>query len=131
MIRLDIASLVGAAAISTAFLFGGMAGHIATAAAEPNNSGGEWDLGAYDACMAGAPNDATLKQLRSYVLACCVKSGGVWDETNWRCSAPPARGDNSSQKPRRAVIPPGSLEPLGAGANPSRQPARQVDTGRR
>jgi hypothetical protein len=85
--RLNITTLVGAGAITAAFLFGGGAlGHIATASALPNNGGGtnEWDIEAYDACVAEAK--AHSGDISGALAACCWGTGGVY--AGGKCGAP-------------------------------------------
>jgi hypothetical protein len=48
--------------------------------AQPN-TGGEWDIGAYDNCVS-AVNDAfnrgLIEDYNSALMECCIKSGGDW-----------------------------------------------------
>jgi hypothetical protein len=88
-------------------------GHTAVPIAEPNN-GGEWDIEAYDNCMA--------KTIRS-PISCCLDSGGwlgpVAPDGSETCVAPPAAPAGSTQQlnpnlpqPTRETLPPGPGQPL-------------------
>ncbi len=55
----------------------------------------EWDIGAFDQCMAGldpAVKDGTLSQgeILQWQIKCCRTSGGNWDSIGAKCTAPPA-----------------------------------------
>jgi hypothetical protein len=66
----------------------------------------EWDIGIYDACM-----DEVNRHYYpgSYLhlegeIRCCANSGGVWNEAEGKCGAPPAEGVERPLPPR--VAPP-------------------------
>ncbi len=76
---------------------GTTAGNPTTAFAVPNS--GDWDVGAYDRCIA-AVDDAWARGLIEDITGahreCCEKSGGVWsplgpEPGNAKCVAPPAK----------------------------------------
>ena len=87
--RLAPAALLAAAALGgTAF------GDLAVADAAPNTGGGEWDIAAYDECIARGTNERL----------CCSQSGGVWSdgrygEGPYKCQSPPANAPGSTVPP--------------------------------
>jgi hypothetical protein len=46
----------------------------------------EWDIEAYDNCVAGISTIVTPAQYNAAERDCCIKSGGVHDM--WKCGAP-------------------------------------------
>lgn len=53
----------------------------------------EWDIGAYDRCVANIPTDVLdAGHYTDAVHECCLKTGGIWDGTKSEnsCGAPPA-----------------------------------------
>jgi hypothetical protein len=103
---LRLRPLLPAALLAAALLFGGSAFvNPAAACAAPQ----EWDLGAYDKCVDQAVTDyvngkLTDRDLVAARAACCTKSGGVWSEVTYKCSAPAAQPAEGA-----AVVPPGRI----------------------
>jgi hypothetical protein len=123
--KLNITTLVGASAVAAAFLLGGIAGHAATASAQPNNGGGtaqEWDIQYFDDCIGGTYGWHTYKE-------CCAMSGGVWNGSE--CGAPPATSTGAGTNPTGPVkrpplgTGPGSVGPVGP-TGPQRAPVAPV-----
>jgi hypothetical protein len=50
----------------------------------------EWDIGAYDKCVAGIPTILGPTEYHQSVYECCTKTGGIFDFDNMECVAPPA-----------------------------------------
>ena len=79
----------------------------AVSTAEPK----EWDIEAYDQCMASFKGKRSEQPGLWYqhLEKCCKESGGVWVAT--KCVAPPAE-QPAEWTPEPEQIPPGVLEPL-------------------
>lgn len=104
-----------AALVAAAIAIGNTAlGSAATANADPNN-GGEFDVGAYDACMEKTLRDPDI---------CCLDAGGVIakdpndrdSQGNTKCYAPTENGSPGTPHPKPSVGSTAML-PLG-GVNP-------------
>jgi hypothetical protein len=94
MKRLNIATLVGAAAIA-AIAFG----PIAVASAE-------WDIGVYDSCSARTLGETGAEQ------TCCGESGGVMSLKLGECTAPPEDESDPNDDGHEAPIgPTGPVKP--------------------
>jgi hypothetical protein len=65
----------------------------------------EWDIGAYDACIA--------TNGEGYAAACCGFSGGEFNRSTWRCQAPPGLVESAPPPPPRRVI----VTPVAPGSN--------------
>jgi hypothetical protein len=63
----------------------------AIASALPDTPG-EWDLGAYEGCLASGEGQLPDKPnaAEDHDHHCCINSGGVWDASAKKCVAPPA-----------------------------------------
>jgi hypothetical protein len=99
---LHLRRIVPAALLAATAALGGSAiVDPATACAAP----AEWDIGAYDRCVAKA-NDAwaegLIKDLGGALRECCEKTGGVYILSNQKCQAPPA---NSADAPQQPILP--------------------------
>jgi hypothetical protein len=73
----------------------------------------EWDIGAYDRCVARIPNDVLLSgNYTDAVHECCLKTGGIWDGTKSEnsCVAPPA--ERSGRNPLPSDAPTHVIQPL-------------------
>jgi hypothetical protein len=86
----------------------------------------EWDIGAYDRCVARIPDDVLLSgNYTDAVHECCLKTGGIWDGTKSEnsCGAPPAEqsGRNPIDAPTHVMQPspipgpPGDVGPAPGG----------------
>ena len=81
----------------------------------------DWDIGAYDACLARKGLPAGTED---YTGDCCAESGGQWSLQQVKCVAPPAVEEAlppQPQKPPRPVnpVPPGNIQapaPVSPGA---------------
>jgi hypothetical protein len=90
--------------IASAALGLGLAiGSAAVANAEP-----EWDIGAYDNCMASLPTILTPAQYAAAERDCCLKSGGVHDM--WKCEAPGA--EQNGRNPLSGDAPTHVIQPV-------------------
>jgi hypothetical protein len=72
----------------------------------------EWDIGAYDRCVARIPNEVLLSgNYTDAVHECCLKTGGIWDGTKSEnsCVAPPA--EQSGRIPLPTVVPSHVMQP--------------------
>jgi hypothetical protein len=69
-------------------------GHPAIASAEP----GEWDIGAYDDCMAGPPVEPN-ESAQTHMAYCCITSGGQPVSIETKCVAPAANAPAPNQAP--------------------------------
>jgi hypothetical protein len=102
--RSAFAILFGTAATLSASAFGDPA----TACAAPR----EWDIGAYDACVARALADyqggkSTLQDYNENVMVCCVATGGDWNyaaAAGGDCTAP--FGEEAQEAERQPAPPP-------------------------
>jgi hypothetical protein len=73
----------------------------------------EWDIGAYDRCVARIPNDVLLSgNYTDAVHECCLKTGGIWDGTKSEnsCGAPPV--GQSGRTPLPGDAPTHVMQPL-------------------
>ena len=120
--------------VATAALGGSAVGDPATACAAPQ----EWDIGAYDRCIAGVDvawgeGKIATENLNDAYRECCEKSGGIWSSLGGsagagKCVAPPANAETQPTLP--GVAPP----PVGATQNPApppppfRNPGAVIDT---
>ena len=90
--RFRLASLIAAGALAFGYPVIGL-GYPSIAGAQPNNGGGsgEWDIGAYDYCMAHpAPGTmGTAQDVLDQHRWCCESTGGVWGWGDNGCHAPP------------------------------------------
>ena len=93
--RSRLASLIAAGALAFGYPVIGL-GYPSIAGAQPNNGGGpggsgEWDIGAYDYCMAH-PEPGTVGSIEAQLdhhRWCCESTGGVWGSGDNGCHAPP------------------------------------------
>lgn len=73
----------------------------------------EWDIGAYDQCMAdgiGKGHDA--QDAKNHEALCCWASGGDWNIALGKCQAPPANQQASRPSiAQQGDIPNYTLEP--------------------
>jgi hypothetical protein len=82
---------------ATAALGGSASVDPATACAAPND---EWDVGAYDQCVASYPDPPAenITRYLDHLEYCCKKSGGVYSLTQG-CVAPPAAAQGPGVAP--------------------------------
>ena len=85
----------------------------------------EWDIEAYDKCIA--------TNGEGYAAACCGFSGGEFNREKWRCQAPPGLEQSfpPPPPPRRVVVTPvapGSKAPILPGS-PGAQGPTQAPVG--
>lgn len=81
----------------------------------------DWDIGAYDACLA---SKGKTPPAEDYSAECCEKSGGTWSLVLVRCTAPPAveqQSPSQPSQPQRPVkpVPPESIQAPPAPVNPT------------
>ena len=83
LIRTAPAVVLAAAGVALAFP--------AIASALPDTPG-EWDIGAYDQCVASGEGQLPDKPnaQEDHIHYCCINSGGVWNAAAKKCQAPPA-----------------------------------------
>lgn len=109
-IRGHMRLLVPATLIAAAATLGGSAiGEPAKACAAPR----EWDIGAYDQCIAGGFGKGyDAQEWENHKALCCLASGGDWSAARSECQAPPAE---PAQAPRAGIgeIPTHTVEPTG------------------
>ena len=107
------ATLLAAAAT----LGGNAVGDPSVACAAP----AEWDIGAYDQCLAGLIGKGLDKQeMLNQTALCCINTGGQWNAAQEKCQAPPAEpaegpgsrippGEIQTATPVPPIIPPPGL----------------------
>jgi hypothetical protein len=63
-----------------------------------------WDIGVYDACMEEVNRHYYPGSYlhREGEVRCCANSGGIWNEAEGKCGAPPAEGVERPLPPRVA-----------------------------
>jgi hypothetical protein len=86
---------------------------LALGSAAAANALPEWDIGAYDRCVARIPDDVLLSgNYTDAVHECCLKTGGIWDGTKSEnsCGAPPA--EQSGRNPLPSDAPTHVIQPL-------------------
>jgi len=88
--------LVLAMLFSAAVAVGGAGSAIANA--EP----GTWDIESFDSCaeLLNDGLDESLQEQLDDTKYCCTHTGGVWNEGQQTCQAPPAEGAQAPQAPR-------------------------------
>ncbi len=124
--RFALATLFAGAATFSASAFGDPA----VACAAPR----EWDIGAYDACVARALADyqggkSTFQDYNENVMVCCVATGGDWNyaaAAGGDCVAP--YGDQAQEAERQPVPSDGGMTlwmppPAGPAAPPASEAA--------
>jgi hypothetical protein len=82
----------------------------------------EWDIGAYDQCMAGIPTIMTPQEYELARHECCVKSGGIWDFYKGDCGAPGVESQGRNPVPSDApthVMQPSPLPVRGGDIGPA------------
>ncbi|ULE34903.1 hypothetical protein [Mycobacterium sp. IDR2000157661] len=112
----------------SATLFAGLVAMLACAAllfsgaavAEP-----VWDIEAYDDCTQALDDgiDNTINWINTANEYCCKHSGGVWNDDQKQCAAPPAEGQGAGQQlpqPPRGELPTVAVAPPGIGTPPTR-----------
>jgi hypothetical protein len=81
------------------------------------NAAPEWDIEAYDNCIAGLPTILTPAQYADGERRCCLQSGGVHDM--WKCGAPgvesQGRVPTHVMQPAPLPAPPGDIGPVTGG----------------
>ena len=88
---------------------------LAIGSASVANALPEWDIGAYDRCIANIPTDVIVGEYgEDAIHECCVKTGGVWNPNKpyGNCEAPPVESQGRNPLPNEApthVIQPLSL----------------------
>jgi hypothetical protein len=70
----------------------------------------EWDIGAYDQCMAGIPTIMTPQEYELASHECCVKSGGIWDFDKGDCGAPGV--ESQGRNPLASDAPTHVMQPM-------------------
>jgi hypothetical protein len=89
----------------------------------------EWDIGAFDQCVASARDTYTSKAEWDLLIhSCCIQSGGDWNVDTRQCQAPPAVLEVQPQPTGPVVVGPGgitteTLEPAPGVAPPTFAPA--------
>ena len=75
---------------------------------------GEWDIGAYDQCIASGegqlPDKPNAKEDHEHY--CCINSGGIWDAAAKKCVAPPATPAEAPSTKANPKAPVGVFEPV-------------------
>lgn len=99
-------------AATAAFGISAVAG-TAAAAAQPN-TGGEWDIGAYDRCVNSGENQLPDKPnaQEDHIHYCCINSGGVWNAAAKKCQAPAAEPAEAPQTRLPGRVPVQVFEPV-------------------
>ena len=87
---------------------------LAFAASPPAHA--EWDIGAYDACLARKGIPAGQED---YSGECCSESGGNWSLQQVKCTAPPPIEESLPPQPQKPQIPVNPVPPGGIQAPPA------------
>jgi hypothetical protein len=107
-IRRRFRRLLPAALLAAAASLGGSAVAGSPIAHAAPNTGGEWDIGAYDQCLAGLIGKGLDKEERlNQEALCCINSGGQWSAAREKCEAPPAEpaeGPSSRPLPQGPIL---------------------------
>jgi hypothetical protein len=105
-ISISIRKQVVPAMFSAAIAVGGVGSVIANA--EP----GVWDIESFDSCTELLDDglEESLQQKLDETKYCCVHTGGVWNEAQQTCQAPPAEGQDAT-RPIRPLLPIDGLAP--------------------
>lgn len=70
----------------------------------------EWDIEAYDNCMAQPHGPATGNVWEEqYAYNCCIDSGGQWSEAGHKCVAPPVSEQGPGITTSSRPLPPGAV----------------------
>jgi hypothetical protein len=94
-VRLLVPAVVIAGAIGLGLAPGADAQPIDTS----GHTAGEWDIQAYDDCMAKIPTIMDPDAYNRSHFACCVNSGGVYNHDTNDCGSPAARPAGPIRKP--------------------------------
>jgi hypothetical protein len=112
---------VARTALFTAAIALGTLGYPAIAGADPNNGGGpgggEWDIGAYDFCMANHPPLYTQEEVLDHHRWCCESTGGVWGTNG--CQAPPGEASSPRNPGQPQQVAPPNMQAPPAPVNPT------------
>ena len=105
LIRTAPAVVLAAAGVALAFP--------AIASALPDTPG-EWDIGAYDQCVASGEGQLPDKPnaQEDHIHYCCINSGGVWNAAAKKCQAPPAEHAEAPITKATPKPPTGVFEPV-------------------
>ena len=105
LIRTAPAVVLAAAGVALAFP--------AIASALPDTPG-EWDIGAYDQCVASGEGQLPDKPnaQEDHIHYCCINSGGVWNAVAKTCQAPPAEPAGAPITKATPKAPTGVFEPV-------------------
>ncbi len=94
---------------------------IALGIGQPATAKADWDIGAYDACLARM---GLTPPAEDYSGQCCEESGGTWSIQQVKCTAPPVYEESLPPQPQRppqpvSPVPPRNIQTLPAPVSPT------------